>query len=346
MLENVVEAPVERAPGSPRAMPVVVRELYQFSRLVRTFGNGKWIFRGHADKSWSLKTSLERRMVGAKSPSTNPTMQKAINSLLYKRYEASDEAYAVEVFKRLAQKSLPNLAHDVEWLAAMQHYGTCTRLLDFSRSMYVALYFAMESEMRDKDAAIYAIKFDDLIHNTTIRDDLIKIQAEDILRRHRKKDAAARERDMSFVSENYFKNNCLLQDSLIKLADRHIENSNGKQMGVIPISAPGVNERLVAQSGLFLMPRNFKPFEENLAASLEIDKEEVDNPKYKYNFARYPGNKNILKNAALIKILIDRELFKAMRNMLDQANVSALNLFPGLEGIAKSIRYSESLFER
>ncbi len=32
------------------------------------------------------------------------------------------------------------------------------------------------------------------------------------------------------------------------------------------------------------------------------------------------------------------------QNMLDQTNVSAMNLFPGLEGIAKSIRYGEPLF--
>ena len=50
-----------------------------------------------------------------------------------------------------------------------------------------------------------------------------------------------------------------------------------------------------------------------------------------------------LMDASLIKIIIPRALFDAMQNLLAQANVSALNLFPGLEGIAKSIRYNEPL---
>lgn len=42
------------------------------------------------------------------------------------------------------------------WLTLMQHYGLPTRLLDWSESPLVALYFALSSQ-EDKDAAVWAL---------------------------------------------------------------------------------------------------------------------------------------------------------------------------------------------
>ncbi len=44
------------------------------------------------------------------------------------------------------------------WLALMQHYGLPTRLLDWSRSPLVALYFAVSDESQcDKDGCIWVL---------------------------------------------------------------------------------------------------------------------------------------------------------------------------------------------
>jgi hypothetical protein len=44
----------------------------------------------------------------------------------------------------------------VDWLALMQHHGAPTRLLDWTLSPYVALYFALQGDS-NKDAALWAI---------------------------------------------------------------------------------------------------------------------------------------------------------------------------------------------
>ncbi|MEL7500657.1 MAG: FRG domain-containing protein, partial [Planctomycetota bacterium] len=47
------------------------------------------------------------------------------------------------------------------WLSTMQHYGVPTRLVDFTESPYVALYFAMEDFQIDRgdDMVIFAIDY-------------------------------------------------------------------------------------------------------------------------------------------------------------------------------------------
>jgi FRG domain len=70
------------------------------------------------------------------------------------------EAEMIEDFRRAAHHylkpgELPHVDDKLEWLALMQHYGAPTRLLDFTRSPYVAAFFAL-SEARD-GSAVWAL---------------------------------------------------------------------------------------------------------------------------------------------------------------------------------------------
>lgn len=64
------------------------------------------------------------------------------------------EEYLLSQFKNAAHhfaeaSTMP--ANTLEWLALMQHYGAPTRLLDFTRSPYVACFFALEKCTLKKD---------------------------------------------------------------------------------------------------------------------------------------------------------------------------------------------------
>ena len=86
-------------------------------------------------------------------------------------FEDHNRALEIELlleFQQGAHQSsgfVPLFNEVLDWLALMQHYGAPTRLLDWTRSPYVALYFALEKA--DKESAVWAINREWLENKST-----------------------------------------------------------------------------------------------------------------------------------------------------------------------------------
>jgi hypothetical protein len=106
-----------------------------------------YIYRGHADENWHLQSTLERNL-GCKFGSDSEKHEKHALNLFESKFHLYD---------KLNDKPKTKL----EWLSIMQHYGVPTRMIDFTTSPYVALYFAIENANKtaDKSFAIYALNY-------------------------------------------------------------------------------------------------------------------------------------------------------------------------------------------
>ncbi len=113
----------------------VIREVLRLSK-----GMTRAIYRGQRDAVWDPESGASRRLI-----LTDPSdMLKEL-----KKYQTA----------LLAQLDLihSNNQSNEENLAALQHHGAATMLLDFSHSPLVALWFACSDEEKSKDGKVFAV---------------------------------------------------------------------------------------------------------------------------------------------------------------------------------------------
>ncbi len=188
-----------------------------------------WIFRGHKNPSWPLSTTIQRNL---------PYESGKI---------AEIESEIIREFKRAAHNYLQsqNLpTNHVEWLSLMQHHGAPTRLLDFTKSPYVAAYFALEEASKDnRYVAIWAINSYELNKHSV-----------KILMKY-KKGEHANEKESSIDIDS---------DEVILGA------INGQEKFVHPCEPVKMNERFRIQQGQFLLIGDINAeFHENLLATVD-----------------------------------------------------------------------------
>jgi hypothetical protein len=108
-----------------------------------------YIYRGQADARWALQSSLERMLDRAADRDRLVRLEEYSLDCFRSKFHLYDKE----------SNNAPNST--LAWLAAMQHYGVPTRLLDFSSSPYIALYFALASHdpsLHD-DLALYVMDY-------------------------------------------------------------------------------------------------------------------------------------------------------------------------------------------
>lgn len=85
--------------------------------------------------------------------------RKKFEHELYKMFRPEAEFSVIEDFKRKApalRSKLPENEDHVSWLFLMQHYGAPTRLLDWTKSVLVGLYFAVR-HYHSEDGELWAL---------------------------------------------------------------------------------------------------------------------------------------------------------------------------------------------
>jgi hypothetical protein len=270
----------------------------------------RFVYRGQSDNRWNLSTSLERQI------------SRQFPNLTDKDIIPLHEREMIREFQwkyPLYSSSSPDKTNLIEWLAIMQHYGSATRLLDFTHSIFVAIYMALIENMGD--SAVWAInkipvdiqvfdKYRELKHEKSVGKDILNKfsieTANDILVNH--------SFDRNIIKQLYF------------------------------IEPQFCNERLSRQQGLFLIPSDIKcSFLDCLSSYLySPDPVEI---KFKDLISYSVGARHSQTDITLMKINIPQRLTYKIMKYLRAMNVTTEMLFPGLAGLAKSVNYPRFSFD-
>jgi hypothetical protein len=117
----------------------------QIVDLEDSFGK-TWMFRGHSD-DWALASTLHRVCDRfGKAYADAFSIEYALRRAFSRAYVGNDEV-------RVREDPMYSIAK-------MQHYGAPTRLLDWTYSFFIALYFAMEGAAVGRDAFIWAMNYE------------------------------------------------------------------------------------------------------------------------------------------------------------------------------------------
>lgn len=260
-----------------------------------------WTFRGQQDATWALSTTLQR---AALSPGSSIMLTGA-------------EEQMIEQFQRRAHHFLPDsppLDNVIDWMALIQHYGGTTRLLDFTKSFYVATFFAIEKAT--SECAVWCIDHYALY--------------------------LALKRYLDLPEHTFWPHWQTLHLTAKFVQEKlKIEKRKGfcLERFVFEVQPFKLNERLVVQQGVFLCPLSVDtPFVESLAATFGLSSADFDNSEIQ-EFKLEGGLRDFLKDTVAIKILLPIAIHHDVLQDLWDMNVNAASLFPGLDGLARSLNY-------
>jgi len=260
-----------------------------------------WVFRDKSDK-YDLKPSIERVAEQKSKP------WAALESELLEEFHSKARMY-------VDPSQVPPVGERLSWLAFMQHYRVPTRLLDFSYSPYIALYFALRQRTeteQQRPAEVWAIDAN-VVLEWARRVSAIASRAgsSDHLRPLSNEDFAS-DREVLERERMYWDkvNSDTLDPSRIH---REVFNNEGFVTVALP---PVQNQRLSSQQGVFLFNgAEDRTFEDSLLRMMPSDRRRWC---------------KIIQVPAVILEEVERKLF--------QMNVHELSLFPDLEGLAGSVQ--------
>ena len=265
-----------------------------------------WIFRGHESEKYNLVPTIERA-------SPDGDWAEAEYKIL--------REFQSKAHMHLAITRLPSLDDKLAWLSLLQHYGAPTRLLDFTYSPYVALYFAIRRREEGKSKFVEVWAMDEAVLHERA---LVWCRAADKEVRKRNGigvsggkpslDPARAASPLQSAKTDEERWSRLLREALDPCSiRREYFVRNGFATAANP---PLQNPRLSSQQGVFVFNgAEYLSLEDSLARMMQ----DVGSEWYKR--FRIP-------EAALVEV--ERRLF--------QLNIHDLSLFPDIEGLAGFVR--------
>lgn len=266
-----------------------------------------YIFRGQGDSHWALKTSLERLI-----ENHHPTSSR--DKSLYHIYENEMIKEFKWKFPSYEKILIPKDDEYIEWLSIMQHFGAPTRLLDFSQSMYIALFMAMDNSYYD-EFSIWCL------NKNKLTEPLIAKYCED---NNKNSVSADQLSDLTYKMAN----EAIARQPLI------VDNNMEKLLFVVKPKM--CNERISRQQGLFLVPSTVNvPFEDILQRYYNEDNYFTSDIE---DLKNWTNSGQITKySISVLKINIGKKEKLRLTNALNQMNITSETMYPGLEGLAKSV---------
>jgi hypothetical protein len=245
----------------------LINQFYWLSNLSPDHTKVTFLYRGQANASWSLRSSLSRML-----------FRQGIDELR----GLSLEQRAVGIFKSQAHLHIGNLDRPLFgdqllfWWPLMQHHRAPTRLVDWTESPYVGAYFAAEDHW-DSDGVIWVILARDLMDGAMLKFPTLKD-----------------DEHAEFLSA------CL---------------KPGAPECVNVIRPDPLSNRMVAQQGWFTLCSNI------LADQAQAIPDGIESDR----------------RQNLLKIVIPKRLKPEILLRLRMMNITASSLFPGVDGLGRSI---------
>lgn len=277
-------------------------DIISFNQLFLT----NFVFRGQCNASWKLQSSLHRLV-----ESCHPSYIDKNIPVIYEQKMIREFQYKYSLYDTTKHIDKGN---SIEWLTLMQHYGAPTRLIDFSKSIFVALFFALDGGYQN-DSIIWAV------NKSAVRSAYVGSYCE--------------KHECCTVGEDE------LNEYIRRIANSVIGRvlpKNVKQQ-VLPIYPDIANERISIQQGLFLMTNDLRnEFNEVLFQFLDINDNIIKvEPTNLLNLSYHEQAKHGLKNLVMFKFVIPARFKWLPTQLLTQMNITAETLYPGLSGMAKSL---------
>lgn len=253
---------------------------------------GHWIFRGQ-ELNKTLQTKLEKAF-----------RDYGVGGNKKRQYEIE----TVREFQRKASlylKSEPDKDDILGWLAVMQHYGAPTRLMDWTYSFYVGLYFALAER---NSGALWAFNAAVANKSKPLVNMLRKSCGDEYRRMLRK---LGRKDDVLGIRSKGDKLNDLIIVSCVMKAEKRMPL-------VYAVNPFRLNKRLMIQQGVFLFHGDIRR-------------------SFMGNLKEYCNRENIelKKNLHKTPLRPTRDERKEILYQLKSMNISNEALFPDLGGFAK-----------